>query len=168
MVSGLLARFAPRLHALLGARYGVVGLGMLLAALAWAGLESVSGAWLQAMQERSADWVWSATAKTSDERRLVIVDIDERSLTELGPWPWPRATQARLMQTLADAGVRQQVFDVVFSDSRPDDQLLLQVVQAQQLSCCARFSVKLILSRSVFNFFYRDGFRFLFQLPVQK
>ena len=129
MVSSLLARFVPRLVALLGARHGVVGLSTLLALLAWAGLEALSGAWLQAMQERTGDWVWSVTAKTTDERRLIIVDIDERSLAELGPWPWPRATQARLMQTLAEAGVRQQVFDVVFAEPRPDDHLLVQAIQ---------------------------------------
>ncbi len=34
------------------------------------------------------------------ESRVVVVDIDERSLRELGRWPWPRALQAELFETL--------------------------------------------------------------------
>lgn len=81
------------------------------------------------MEDRFGDWIWSATARQTDERRLIIIDIDERSLSEVGPWPWPRATQAKLMQSLADAGVRQQIFDIVFSDPQPDDAALVQATQ---------------------------------------
>lgn len=41
--------------------------------------------------------------------RIVIIDIDEASLTELGPWPWPRDRLARLLDELFD---RQQVAQV--------------------------------------------------------
>jgi adenylate cyclase len=114
---------------MLGHRYGVVGLSLLLTALVWLSLDLLSAPWLQAMEERSDDWLWNVTARKADERRLIVVDIDERSLAEVGPWPWPRATQARLMQAIAEAGARQQIFDVVFPDARPDDALLLQAVQ---------------------------------------
>ena len=119
-----LKRFAPT-----DIRYSLVGLSLLLAVLVWGSLDTLLPRWLYGLEERSGDWVWRATAKTSDERRLIIIDIDERSLAEIGPWPWPRATQAKLMQTLADAGVRQQVFDIVFSDTHPDDPQLLQAIQ---------------------------------------
>ena len=36
--------------------------------------------WLQALQERSGDWAWAQAASRSDERRLIVVDVDERSL----------------------------------------------------------------------------------------
>ncbi|MBK6592262.1 MAG: CHASE2 domain-containing protein [Burkholderiales bacterium] len=128
-VPGPGAHLAPRFAALLGAKYGVVGLSLLLALLVWAALDAVAGPWIKALEERSGDWLWSITARQTDERRLIVVDIDERSLAEIGPWPWPRATQAKLIQTLADAGVRQQIFDVVFPDVRPDDDVLVQAVQ---------------------------------------
>ncbi|MEO1311005.1 MAG: CHASE2 domain-containing protein [Pseudomonadota bacterium] len=35
---------------------------------------------------------------------FVIVDIDETSLARLGPWPWPRARLARLIEALDAAG----------------------------------------------------------------
>lgn len=34
--------------------------------------------------------------------RIVIVDIDERSLQEQGHWPWPRHQIARMMDLLFD------------------------------------------------------------------
>lgn len=35
-----------------------------------------------------------------DEPRVVVVDIDERSLRQLGRWPWPRELQAQLFEAL--------------------------------------------------------------------
>ena len=52
--------------------------------------------------------------------RIVIVDIDEKSLAEVGRWPWSRNRLAELADELFD---RQQVallgFDVVFAE--PDE-----------------------------------------------
>ena len=54
--------------------------------------------------------------RTIDER-IVIVDIDEKSLAELGRWPWPRNRLAELVDELFE---RQQAtivgFDVVFAE----------------------------------------------------
>ena len=61
---------------------------------------------------------WSMP-KTLDER-IVIVDIDEKSLAEVGRWPWGRNRLAELVDELFE---RQKValagFDVVFAE--PDD-----------------------------------------------
>ncbi len=102
---------------------------MLLAALIWGGIDALSAQRLRGIEDRAGDWLWNVSAKQTDERRVIVVDIDDRSLSEIGPWPWPRATQAKLMEALAEAGVRQQIFDVVFSEPRPDDSILLQSVQ---------------------------------------
>jgi adenylate cyclase len=57
--------------------------------------------------------------KTLDER-IVIIDIDEKSLAEIGRWPWGRNRLAGLVDELFD---RQKIallgFDVVFAE--PDD-----------------------------------------------
>ncbi len=37
---------------------------------------------------------------TAPDPRILIVDIDEASLNELGPWPWPRARIADLVEIL--------------------------------------------------------------------
>ncbi|MCX5875437.1 MAG: adenylate/guanylate cyclase domain-containing protein [Deltaproteobacteria bacterium] len=48
--------------------------------------------------------------------KVVIVDIDERSLTEHGRWPWSRAKVATLVERLAQAGAAVVAFDVMFSE----------------------------------------------------
>ncbi len=45
-----------------------------------------------------------------------IVDIDERSLQELGNWPWRREVFANLVEKLSALGARAIVFDMVFAD----------------------------------------------------
>ncbi|HJV83387.1 adenylate/guanylate cyclase domain-containing protein [Noviherbaspirillum sp.] len=49
--------------------------------------------------------------------RIVIVDIDEKSIAEVGRWPWNRATVASLIEKLDDKyHVRTVGFDVIFSE----------------------------------------------------
>jgi len=50
--------------------------------------------------------------------RVVILDIDEKSLQELGHWPWPRDLFARLMDKLFDQYQIAVIgFDVVFAEA---------------------------------------------------
>jgi adenylate cyclase len=111
------------------ARYGVVVLSVALGLLGWATIRSLTGNWLSMLEDRSGDLVWRMGAERKDERRLILVDINEQSLREIGPWPWPRATQARLIEQLAKAGARQQILDIVLADAKPDDAKLEQVLQ---------------------------------------
>ena len=48
---------------------------------------------------------------------LVIIDIDERSISELGQWPWPRRVVADLIEKLFSThGIAVLGVDVVFSE----------------------------------------------------
>ncbi len=52
------------------------------------------------------------------DQRVVILDIDEKSLAEQGRWPWGRDKLATLMDKLFDRyAVRLVGFDVVFAES---------------------------------------------------
>jgi len=56
------------------------------------------------------------------EQRILIVDIDESSTDRLGPWPWPRARIADLVETLlGHYGVRGVALDIVLPDPRDAD-----------------------------------------------
>ena len=55
---------------------------------------------------------------------VMLVDIDERSLAMLGPWPWPRPVLARLSETLRQRGAKLQVWDVLFPNTASGDALL--------------------------------------------
>ena len=61
---------------------------------------------------------------------IVIVGIDEKSLREVGRWPWPRGRYAQLVDAIEAAGPKQQVHDFLFSDaSEPDqDRLLAEAI----------------------------------------
>lgn len=62
---------------------------------------------------------------------LVIIDIDDESLTSLGRWPWPRRVFARLFDRLRVAGVKVVASDILFtqeSESPPGDEALAVAV----------------------------------------
>jgi diguanylate cyclase (GGDEF)-like protein len=52
---------------------------------------------------------------------IVVVAIDDVSLSRLGRWPWSRRLHARLMDRLAELGARVVAFDVLFSEPQRDD-----------------------------------------------
>jgi adenylate cyclase len=53
--------------------------------------------------------------RTVDDR-IVIVDIDERSLAVVGRWPWGRDRLAALVDRLAEAGAKVIGFDLVLAE----------------------------------------------------
>lgn len=70
-----------------------------------------------------------ATMPQTFDDRIVIVDVDEKSLAELGRWPWSRHKLASLTHTLFD---KYQIallgFDVVFAE--PDESSGLKQLQS--------------------------------------
>lgn len=68
-------------------------------------------------------------------QRIVIIDIDERSLKEVGHWPWSRKTVAELVDRLAAAGVVSVTFDVVFSE--PERNMAEQLAAAPEAGAIA-------------------------------
>lgn len=69
-----------------------------------------------------------SSLNTSDER-VVIVDIDEKSLSEIGRWPWGRDKLAKLVDQLFDHYKVELVgFDVVFAE--PDESSGLHILES--------------------------------------
>ncbi len=48
---------------------------------------------------------------------VVIVDVDERSLSTVGQWPWRRDVIGKLITRIRDAGASTVALDVVFAES---------------------------------------------------
>jgi adenylate cyclase len=59
---------------------------------------------------------------------VAIAAIDEKSIAELGHWPWPRNIEARLNDALRDYKAAVVGYDVLFSEHDEDD------VQAEQIA----------------------------------
>lgn len=103
-----------RLHAV---RIGL-GFAIVLLLLNAAGVVPLGFA--QRLENYTYDQRLQWTMPGTVDPRIVIVDIDERSLQEQGHWPWPRHQIARMMDLLFD---KYQIdvlgFDVLFAE--PDD-----------------------------------------------
>ena len=75
---------------------------------------------LQRLDDLAYDARLRATMPSTLDERVVIVDIDEKSLAEVGRWPWGRQHMARLVNTLFDdQKIAVLGFDTVFAE--PDD-----------------------------------------------
>lgn len=58
-----------------------------------------------------------AQAADAPETRMALIDIDETSLAKLGPWPWPRARIADLIEQLIGTyGASGVALDLFFSE----------------------------------------------------
>lgn len=91
------------------------GIGLLLLAAMM-----TIGVWepvpLQFLRIKTFDIYNQIKPREVTERPAMIVDIDERSLSEIGQWPWPRTTLARLVDRLTQMGAVVIGFDIVFSE----------------------------------------------------
>lgn len=78
-----------------------------------------------ALEHRFYDQMVEWAAATERDERIILVDIDEKSLAAFGPWPWPRKTVAQLITELTHHyQVAALGVDVVFPDAKPNDALL--------------------------------------------
>ena len=107
----------------------------LASALAVALMAAVSAVWapqLLQWEERLASRTWALANQDATERRLVVVDIDEKSTQALGPWPWPRERVATLLSGLDAYGVNLKVVDVLFDGAQDpaQDQKLADALKA--------------------------------------
>ena len=57
------------------------------------------------------------------ENKIAIVNIDEKSLNQLGPWPWPRSLVAEMIRILKDNGAKLIGLDLVFSQKEQNQGL---------------------------------------------
>ena len=53
--------------------------------------------------------------RTMGENNIAIVNIDEKSLNQLGPWPWPRHLIAEMIRILKNNGAKLIGLDLIFS-----------------------------------------------------
>ncbi len=104
---------------------------LLLAACVWlAWMLGASGSLAQ-LDERSTDVIWRWTASAPPERRVILVDIDDRSLNHMGAWPWSRELMAELTRKLDDQGASVKLFDIVFPESRVGSEQLSRALRAR-------------------------------------
>lgn len=97
----------------------LIGLALLIA------LAHASGVWpmapLARLQFAIDDIRLRATLPGTRDERIVVVDVDERSLAAIGRWPWPRDRLAALADELFERQKAAVVgFDMVFAEPDRD------------------------------------------------
>ncbi len=71
---------------------------------------------LQGLDNRLTDTMFHLRGPQPVTGQVVIIDIDNKSLAELGQWPWPRNTVAQLIDTLAAQQPASILLDIVFAE----------------------------------------------------
>ncbi|MGD0334707.1 MAG: adenylate/guanylate cyclase domain-containing protein [Xanthobacteraceae bacterium] len=71
---------------------------------------------LEELRLRTFDLLQVLRPRQQTARPVVIADIDEASLKEVGQWPWPRTVVADLVSRLRELGAVAIGFDIVFAE----------------------------------------------------
>ncbi len=71
---------------------------------------------LEELRLRSFDLYQNVSPRSSSDRPVVIVDIDEDSVNAYGQWPWPRTVLSDLLARLYEWQAVAIAFDVVFAE----------------------------------------------------
>ena len=103
-----------------------LGIG-LVACLLTVSVEWLRPGFVVSLDEAFRDIALQLWAKPQPEERLVVVDINEATLSDVGPWPWPRKKVADLVEILLSTYQARAVgLDIVFTepgDSQGDTRL---------------------------------------------
>jgi len=71
------------------------------------------------MELKALDLRFLSRGNREPSKDVVIAVVDEKSLGELGRWPWPRTVIGQLITTLEACGAKTVGFDIVFAE--PDE-----------------------------------------------
>ena len=111
-----------RSHAVGGTRRRLIFLCGVIPVLITAVLAVYRPAFLPRLDDTVYDVVMRSAATQPPGPRVVIVDVDERSLATIGQWPWRRDVVGRLIARLRDMGASTIAMDIIFAESdRFDD-----------------------------------------------
>jgi CHASE2 domain-containing sensor protein/signal transduction histidine kinase len=72
---------------------------------------------------------------------IVIVAIDNRSIAEIGRWPWGRETHTALLDQISAAGPRAIAYDVLFVEPSDHDEALAAAMRGSPVFLPATFEV---------------------------
>ena len=67
-------------------------------------------------QVLAADSLFHRSQSSQSNAQVIVVDIDRRSLEAIGPWPWPHATIAKLVDAIAAAKPAVVTLDILFAE----------------------------------------------------
>ncbi|RMF81841.1 MAG: CHASE2 domain-containing protein, partial [Planctomycetota bacterium] len=75
--------------------------------------------WFDRLEWITLDWRYTYASSIPQHPDIVLIDIDDASLEQVGRWPWPRDLQAPLIAIPAELGARRILVDITYVDAEP-------------------------------------------------
>lgn len=101
-----------------------------LTALLFAGLLKLGA--LQPLEQIAYQSLFRLRGETRWDDRLVLVKIDDASIKKLGRFPWSRQRYVQLLDRLNQANPSIVAFDILFSESTPEDKAFSDAIARSQ------------------------------------
>ena len=98
----------------------------------------------------------------SPDEHILIIEIDEQSLSLLGDWPWPRSYHGQMIELLSQADARVIAYNIVFSHSDPSDEndaFLAQTIKISGRTILPLYFDRLLKEGDVLEVLPADEFR---------
>jgi CHASE2 domain-containing sensor protein/tRNA A-37 threonylcarbamoyl transferase component Bud32 len=113
-----------------------------LVTLTFAGLSFYSSSWIEKLERALYGRLITLTAtERQPDPRLVLIEIDEKSIDRLGSWPWPRERIAQMIDLLRESGAKVIGLNLPFFE-REVNQGLVAVKSFQERFEAFSFSKK--------------------------
>ncbi len=107
------------------------GLGLLITFILFANASGmIPLRFIETLENLSYDFRLQLSLPSDIDKKIIIIDIDEKSLHKLGQWPWERNILANIVDNLFDYyNINVLGFDIVFAekDEDPGDKILAQL-----------------------------------------
>lgn len=84
---------------------------------------------LATFEEQVGSYGWLLSPETRTEERISVIAIDEKSIEQIGAWPWSRDTFARLADALNQAGVQLQLWDITYPEVKVGDDAFVAALE---------------------------------------
>jgi adenylate cyclase len=117
------------------------------------------------LDRRAYDELQRRTARPPATGRVSIVAVDEKSIAEIGQWPWRRDVVAQLVERLRDLGARVIAFDIILSEP---DRLGLPQSRTGNASTVTTTTTDATLAAAIERQRVVTGYAFTFDAPAAK
>jgi CHASE2 domain-containing sensor protein/signal transduction histidine kinase len=102
-------------------------LSALIIATVLFGLLSVGGV-VSSLSNKALDALFLLRGPAQPSQEIIIIGVDDESLTSLGPWPFPRKHHAELLAALSKA--RAIGFDFLFAEPTDQDKVFNEAIKS--------------------------------------
>ncbi|SRR5579871_1477110 len=79
----------------------------------------------QSLENKTIDFRFRVRGTRIPQAPIKEIAVDDKSLEEVGQWPWPRSVHAQIIRQLKADGVKDVFYDIVFSEPERNQEKML-------------------------------------------